>query len=56
MKYKSYQSEFIRCPECGNYIDPESMMCRKCGLDYEKEIRNGKSTDSKNRYQTKKHR
>ena len=54
MKYKEYQSAFIRCPECGNYIDQDSMMCRKCGYDYEKEMRNGKTNGTKtNRYRQK---
>lgn len=47
MKYQDYKSAFIRCPECGNYIDQDSMMCRKCGYDYEREMRYGKTLGTK---------
>ena len=56
MKYKDYQSSFIRCPDCGNYIDQDSMMCRKCGFDYEKEVRNGKTDSPKVRDKKKRYR
>jgi len=55
MKYKEYESAFIRCPECGNYIDEDSLMCKKCGYDYSKEIRNGKPSYSKNRTKAKRY-
>jgi len=45
MKY--YKEEFIKCPKCGTYIDQDSMMCRKCGYDYEKELKRGKSSRTK---------
>ncbi len=56
MKYREYQSAFIRCPECGNYIDQDSMMCRKCGYDAEKDIRNDKARNAKDRNQAKRYR
>lgn len=54
MKYQDYKFAFIRCPECGNYIDQDSMMCRKCGYDYEKE-NNVKSIRAKIDRYIKKH-
>lgn len=55
MKYREYESAFIKCPECGGWIDEDSMLCKKCGHDCEREIRNGKSQRTSNSKQPKKY-
>lgn len=55
VKYRSYETDFVRCSNCGNYVDQESLICRKCGTDMEQEMRNGKSANPKNRDKTKKY-
>jgi uncharacterized membrane protein YvbJ len=54
-KYKDYESAFIRCPNCSSYIDQDSMLCKKCGYDYDKGKKNDKIKYSKNRYKSKRH-
>jgi uncharacterized membrane protein YvbJ len=43
MKYNDYESDYIKCPECGTLVDKDSLLCRKCGHDCEQELRNGRS-------------
>jgi hypothetical protein len=55
MKYKEYQEAFVRCPECNSYVDMDSMLCKKCGYDASKEIKNGRATNPKTKQFAKKH-
>jgi translation initiation factor 2 beta subunit (eIF-2beta)/eIF-5 len=55
MKYKDYETDYVKCPECGGFIDQDSLMCRKCGFDCEKVVRNAKSYGAKNNKPTKKY-
>lgn len=51
----SYKSAFFNCPKCGGFIDQDSLLCRKCGYDYEKEMKNEKIRDAKDRDKPKRH-
>ncbi len=53
MNSNQYKTDYVRCPNCGGYIDQDSMMCRKCGYDAEKDIKNDKTRNAKDRNKAK---
>jgi len=55
MKYNELDDAFIKCYNCGNYVDKDSLLCKKCGADLEKERLNVKTDRTKASREQKKY-
>lgn len=41
MKYDAWVEDYVKCPDCGKYNEPEAGLCKKCGHDFLKEVKLG---------------